>query len=356
MELLYDLYRISSPSGDEFKMISFLTSKMEELGAEVHEDRFGNLYATKGISDTYPCIVAHMDEVHIKKTNGFRISCVSDMIFGVDTKLKRFSGIGADDKNGIWIALKLLEQSDVMKVAFFVCEEIGCEGSRDCDMGFFDDCRFVLQCDRKGNSDLISNACSTELCSEEFLTDIDMEAYGYSEARGAMTDVYQLKMNGLHVSCVNISVGYYNPHMDEEYTVKEDLYNCLSFVENIVRNCIDVYPHEYKAPVWKSKYESNYYGSYDYHHSNEWPKVIGREVEVVELKKDSDAMYDIAYNQYYGLIEYILDNGLTFLSSSDLYNKCKYKFPDLEYTDFEAALDEALEPSDGEYPTFRWSK
>lgn len=354
MELLYDLYRISSPSGDEFKMIAFLTSKMEELGAEVHEDRFGNLYATKGVSDTYPCIVAHMDEVHAYKPNGFRISCVSDMIFGIDMNRKKFSGIGADDKNGIWIALKILEQFDVMKIAFFVSEEIGCEGSRDCDMSFFDDCRFVLQCDRKGSSDFISNACSTELCSKEFLIDVDMESYGYSEERGAMTDVYQLKQNGLKVSCANISVGYYNPHMDEEYTVKCDLYNCLSFVENIVRNCVDVYPHEYKAPVWNLKYGANYYGGYDYHHGNEWPKVIDRNVKMVDISETSDEMYNIAYNQYCDLIEYILDNDLTSVSSSSLYNKCKYKFPDLEYADFEAALDEAIEPSEGEYPTFRW--
>lgn len=363
MKLLYDLYRISSPSGDEFKMIAFLTSKMEELGAEVYEDRFGNLYATKGISETYPCIVAHMDEVHINKKNGFRVSCVSDMIFGVNTQLKRFSGIGADDKNGIWVALKLLEQFDAIKVAFFVCEEIGCEGSRDCNMNFFDDCRFVLQCDRKGNSDLISNACSTELCSEEFLADIDMDSYGYSEAKGSMTDVYQLKMNGLPVSCCNISVGYYNPHMDEEYTVKEDLYNCLAFTENIVRNCIDVYPHEYKAPVWDSKYGSNYYGSYDYHHGNKWPNKpvyidITEKVDVRDktVFVEVDEMYDIAYNQYNDLIDYIIEKSLTFMSPSDLYNKYKYKFPDLEYDDFEAALDESIESSDNDYSFFKRGK
>jgi hypothetical protein len=35
-------------------------------------------------------------------------------------------GLGADDKNGIWIALQCLKKYDTVKVAFFVSEEVGC--------------------------------------------------------------------------------------------------------------------------------------------------------------------------------------------------------------------------------------
>ena len=42
-----------------------------------------------------------------------------------------------------------------MKVAFFVSEEIGCVGSRNADMGFFEDARFVIEPDRRGYEDLI---------------------------------------------------------------------------------------------------------------------------------------------------------------------------------------------------------
>lgn len=44
-----------------------------------------------------------------------------------------------------------------MKVAFFVSEEIGCVGSRNADMGFFEDARFVIEPDRRGYEDLITN-------------------------------------------------------------------------------------------------------------------------------------------------------------------------------------------------------
>ena len=43
-----------------------------------------------------------------------------------------------------------------MKVVFFREEETGCKGSSEAVMSFFDDVRFVIQPDRKGNSDPVS--------------------------------------------------------------------------------------------------------------------------------------------------------------------------------------------------------
>ena len=97
-------------------------------------------------------------------------------------------------------------------------------------MPFFDNVRFVIQPDRKGHSDLITNIGCSELCSEEFLEAAEPEKWGYSEQNGMMTDVLALKENSLSVSCVNLSCGYYNPHSNEEITVKKDLQKCLSFV------------------------------------------------------------------------------------------------------------------------------
>ncbi len=59
-----------------------------------------------------------------------------------------------------------------------------------------------------------------------------------------MTDIEILRYNGLALSCVNVSCGYYEPHTDHEFTVKDDLLNCLRFVQHIVENCTSIYPHE----------------------------------------------------------------------------------------------------------------
>ena len=59
------------------------------------------------------------------------------MIVGYDHRHKRMVGIGADDKNGIWICLKCLEDFKAVKCAFFVQEEVGRIGSSHADMTFF---------------------------------------------------------------------------------------------------------------------------------------------------------------------------------------------------------------------------
>ena len=235
MERLMALYNTASPSGREKSMIRLLKAELTGMGITHYQDRKGNLYAVKGRARTYPCVVAHMDEVHRRSGGDYAAHMVDGhFVVGYDRKRKKMAGIGADDKNGIWICLKCLEDFKVMKCAFFVQEETGCIGSGAADMGFFADCRFVLQCDRKGDSDLVTRISGMDLCSEEFIERINPEKYGYQVADGMHTDVYALKRRGLGISCVNISCGYYEPHTDHEYTVLKDLAKCYRLVRHIV--------------------------------------------------------------------------------------------------------------------------
>ena len=249
MKLLKELYDISAPSRKEKQMRKFICAWLKERSIEFTTDKTKNIYVTKGRSSTYPCIVAHLDEVHSKRSKDFTVINTGDLIFGFDIRQNKFCGIGADDKNGIWVCLKCLEEFDALKCAFFVGEEIGCAGSSRAEMAFFDDCRFVLQCDRKGNSDLIRWAGMTELCSDEFISAVNPGVYGYKIMNGMMTDVQSLKQQGLKVSCANISCGYYNPHMNTELTRWSDLNKCLGFVRHIIGDCTGVFPHKYTPPV-----------------------------------------------------------------------------------------------------------
>lgn len=223
--LLKRLYSIHSPSGKEDKMIKFLISYIQSLPGNIKlgKDAYGNLYAMKGKSETYPCVVSHLDQVQRIYSKDFKAIETRDIIFGYSPSNHQFEGLGADDKNGIFICLEALKKYDCIKVAFFREEETGCRGSSNSQMDFFTDCRFVIQCDRRGNSDLITNIGCLDICSERFLQDIDPEKWGYKEEQGMMTDVESLKEHGLSVSAINISCGYFNPHTDEEITVKKDL-------------------------------------------------------------------------------------------------------------------------------------
>ena len=247
MELLKQLYSIHSPSGKEKKMRKFLKDwiKTNVPEATCTTDAIGNLYVCKGQSDTYPCIVSHIDQVQETHSRDFQAVETKDIIFGFSIKNIQMEGLGADDKNGIWICLQCLKKYKSLKCAFFVQEEVGCRGSSRADMSFFSDCRFVLQCDRRGGHDLIWNISGfTELCSKEFLSAIGYQEFGYKLQTGMMTDVEALKDNGLQVSAINISCGYYRPHTSQEYTVKSELLNCLAFVSHIIENTSAVFPHE----------------------------------------------------------------------------------------------------------------
>lgn len=300
--LLKKLYAIHSPSGKEEKMIQFLIYYIKSLPGEIKfgKDNYGNLYAWKGESKTYPCIAAHLDQVQRIHSKDFKAIETRDLIFGFSPCNHQFEGVGADDKNGIFIALEALKKYDCLKVVFFREEEIGCNGSSHAEMSFFDDCRFVIQCDRRGNSDLITSIGCTDLCSERFIQDIDPEKWGYKEEQGMMTDVETLKENGLSVSAVNMSCGYFNPHTDEEITVKRDLEKCWRLVQHIIEVCTDTYPHEVG--------ENGYYGYYD-----EW-----------ELESE---IYDLLQQD-------------PTLTGADLYDMYHTNFPRFRMEDFERLREE----------------
>ena len=211
--------------------------------ASVTEDESGNMYIKRGESDTYPCVVAHLDQVQDEYPEDISIQETNDIIFSWSPSRKTQCGLGADDKCGIWMALKMLKKHPVIKIAFFSGEESGCVGSCRADMEFFADVRFVIEPDRRGNSDLITSIGCLDICSLEFLDAMPYEKYGFKEEDGLMTDVEALVSQGVGVACINVSCGYYAPHTENEYVVKEDMLNTLAFIDEVITTCTDRYDH-----------------------------------------------------------------------------------------------------------------
>ena len=242
-DLLKSLYCVFSPSMEEKKMRRFIKRHIKNNvpGAVVVQDESGNLLVTKGEADSYACLCAHMDQVQSFHPKDF--TCIDDggVIMGYSPKTRKQCGLGADDKNGIFIALSCLEEYDNIKCAFFAGEEIGCVGSSAVNVSFFSDCRFCAQIDRRGNSDMVTRISFDPICSEEFIKDADCGTWGYCESDGLMTDVEALRRNGVAASCINVSCGYYEPHTDHEFTVKEDVLKCCRFVCHLIEHCTETY-------------------------------------------------------------------------------------------------------------------
>lgn len=239
MEILKQLYKISSKSGMEDRIKSFVLGSVNDVDLKVDTDDIGNLFITKGIADTYPCVAAHLDEIHNPCEREIVIE--GDKIFTVNRLWNRV-GCGADDKNGLWVIINLLHSEPILKVALFVQEERTsdiprCRGARACDLSFFSDVKFVLECDRKGCSDVVYiGKGETLLCERDFIPQNLLDYYGYEMVRGGKTDVVELKMRGLEIPMCNIGCGYYDAHKNSEYIMFSELQNCLSFVRDIIQS------------------------------------------------------------------------------------------------------------------------
>lgn len=237
MELLSRLYKIISKSGMEDRMKSFVLDCLSDVTMTVETDEIGNLFITKGVAEVYPCVAAHLDEIHSPCEREVVIE--GDKIFTVDRLWNRV-GCGADDKNGIWVILNLLHSEPVLKVALFVQEEgswgiAGCRGAHACDMKWFDNVKYILECDRKGYSDVVSvGKMDTVLCEPDFIPEDLLQKYGYEMVRGGKTDVVELKMRGLRIPVCNLGCGYYGAHTNSEYTNFSELRKCLDFVKEIL--------------------------------------------------------------------------------------------------------------------------
>jgi hypothetical protein len=125
-------------------------------------------------------------------------------------------------------------------------------------MTFFNDCRFVLQADRRGSKDFITTAGSVELSGKEFQDAVKSYTTkrGFSFATGMMTDVQELKRRGLPVACANVSCGYHRPHQSDEFVVVRQVENTLALFRDIISNCTEVYGHTY-TPIQYKSYQWN---------------------------------------------------------------------------------------------------
>lgn len=254
MDLLKRLYSIHAPSGSEWPMIAFVKEYVERHipDAEVRIDGYGNLYITKGqASDGYPTLVCHLDQVQKQHSDDFTVTEAGGVLFGYSESKHRREGLGADDKNGIWICLKCLEQCPCLKVFMAVMEEKGLFGSKMADMRFFEDSLYVIEPDSPEGGNLKHELREIPCASAEFIDAIQPEAHGFKIIDGKGTDVLALKINGLKVSSVNVGAGYYRPHKDDEYTIISDLQQCLDYILFVIHNTHKRYPHEFKTDTQK---------------------------------------------------------------------------------------------------------
>ena len=277
MDLLKELYAIHSPSYYEWQMIQFVRSWIagHVPEAEVRMDEWGNLYIKKdfnvndndnlnGNEKGFPTLVCHLDQVQDVHSEDFCVKEENGTLYGWSEANQQREGLGADDKNGIWICLRCLEECPRLKVFMAVGEEKGCIGINHADMSFFADSLYVLEPDCKGGEEIHTNLKGITCASPEFeqtLLQFIIHNSSSSEATESITkfiispgkgsDIFALTLSGIGVSCANIPCGYHLPHKDDEYTVIAELEHSLAYIRHFATTEHRRFPHVYKTDTQK---------------------------------------------------------------------------------------------------------
>ena len=240
MKDLVKLYSIHSVSGTEGEkeICDWLCSWLDER--EYSYVREGNtLYH---IADNDVMLSAHLDQV---KTNGraAHIYKEDSYILAYNDKWQRTS-LGADDKNGVWLILKMLEEyGENFDWIISESEEIGCVGIKKIETELANSIAdFCLVLDRKGGYDILNKGGGTNYCQalahnlKNFLND------GSDVATGTYSDTQTISK---YIESVNMSVSYFNPHSSTEYT---DYDRLLEIKENIFRILSEPFVHYPSVP------------------------------------------------------------------------------------------------------------
>jgi len=262
LQLLKEVLSVPTYTYQEDLMVQFIVDWLKSNNIEHYVDEHLNVYAIKQTGElpedfVFPCVVAHTDTVHKLDTINVREEMLPNSNGDLKLSLKAYNdnglptGIGGDDKCGVFACFELLKELPNLKAAFFVSEETGCHGSKMADPSFFTNVGYAIQFDAP------ENWMVTETCYGARLFDKEGEFFekcdkviteSMNEKRQYMvhpyTDVYALKTK-FDFSCINFSIGYYRYHTNQEYVVVEDTFNGVDMGKQMIESLgYQKYTHE----------------------------------------------------------------------------------------------------------------
>ena len=183
------------------------------------KDSLYRIYIPKNSKNTYlPCLCTHSDTVHNIKP---------EKIIDHNGKLMNpAGGLGADDRNGIFILHTLMKKSFIFCVFNF--EESGKTGSKSADLEYISKhASIFIGLDRQGNGEIgLRGYENKELIN--LLQSID----SFNLLRGYPTDAFQIARRS-GICAVNLSVGFYKEHSKSEYSNPGDITKTISLLLNL---------------------------------------------------------------------------------------------------------------------------
>lgn len=195
-------------------------------------------------------LVAHVDTVHHKMPVGVLIDQTSTML-----KASTSTGLGADDRCGVWGVRELLHRGLRPHVVYTDEEESGGHGAREAgDAVAPEGVRLLVEMDRMNDDDMVFYSCDSK-AAEDYVG-----AFGFEKALGSFTDI-SILMPAWEVAGVNVSIGYYNQHTTAE---RCDLRIMLRNVNRVGRMLRHPPAEVIKYEACKYTYDYTGYSGYSY--------------------------------------------------------------------------------------------
>lgn len=234
---LKETLAVPSRTYQEHIMSNWVCDRLEELGIPYSYDEMGNVFATKGTANRYPCVAAHMDTVHEMEQITIRTN-KHGHLFAINEEGEP-AGIGGDDKCGVYLCLQMLQSFDAMKAAFFVSEECGCIGAKASDPKFFSDVAYCIEFDSPCD-DIMSfsndgaQLFQTKGAFYEIAKPLLVRAGVIYWQHHPYTDVSVLRRRH-NFPCLNLPAGYFKAHSSSEYVVPQAVQNTLELGIKLVK-------------------------------------------------------------------------------------------------------------------------
>ena len=209
-----------------FEQIFQLSQKRlkRELKAELIANGYtvqkqkGFLYA----AGTLPVLlVAHLDTVHYDPPETICYSTDGTIMMSPQ-------GIGGDDRAGVYMILRLIQDLHC-HVLFCEAEEIGGHGAKAfVQSGIVPEVNYIVEFDRMGSNDAVYYNCKNEQF-EQYIN-----GFGFQTAFGSFSDISILAPK-LDLAAVNLSTGYYNAHRVNEFVRLDEVEKLIGRVKTLLQ-------------------------------------------------------------------------------------------------------------------------
>ncbi len=166
-------------------------------------------------------LVAHTDTVHARPPTALYHDPAADVVWSP-------SGLGADDRAGVYALAALLAEGYRPHILFTDGEERGGIGAHNATEELTaPNVRCLIQLDRAGCDHYVSYSCDSAVMRRY------LDAHGLSEQEGTYSDVATL-MPAWGIAGANLACGYYGQHSHSEYLSLKQLNGAMARVRRML--------------------------------------------------------------------------------------------------------------------------